>query len=244
MIGVKGNSNTLLTTGVYGVVKFLTTIFYVAFLVDRVGRRRPLLIGATLQATAMLYLALYIRFAGQTVSTSDSDAIAEGGSKGTPAGGIVGIIWIYIYAFGWSFGHSVACYVVAAEIFPARIRSVCMSFCFFVNWIVDYGITRATPNMITNLGYCTFLLYSLLTFFGVGFIYLCLPELKGRSIESMDDLFQRPLWLMWKHAYPTEEEKVRHDVLDMMYDGKQEQMREDEQRAKTEGATAVHVEKT
>ena len=87
-----------------------------------------------------------------------------------------------------------------------------MSFCFFVNWIVDYGITRATPNMITEMGYGTFLLYSVLTYIGVVFIYFCLPEMKGRSIESMDDLFQRPLWTMYKHAYPTEEEKVRSDV--------------------------------
>lgn len=46
-------------------------------------------IGAALQATAMLYIALYVKFA-QPDSTG-----------GTPAGGIVGIIWIYIYAFGW-----------------------------------------------------------------------------------------------------------------------------------------------
>lgn len=59
----------------------------------------------------MLYLALYLRFAGTNTSTVG----------GTPAGGIVGIVWIYIYAFGWSFGHSVACYIVAAEIFPTRI---------------------------------------------------------------------------------------------------------------------------
>lgn len=91
-------------------------------------------------------------------------------------------------------------------------RSFCMSFCFFVNWIVDYGITRATPNMITELGYGVFLLYSVLTYIGVVFIFFCLPEMKGRSIESMDDLFQRPLWTMWKHAYPAEEEKVRIDV--------------------------------
>ena len=33
----------------------------------------------------------------------------------------------------------------------------------------------------------------------------------------MDDLFQIPLWMMWKHAYPkTEEEKVRHDVSDLV----------------------------
>lgn len=62
----------------------------------------------------MLYLALYIRF---------SPAAVSNGMGGTPAGGIVGIVFIYLYAFGWSFGHSVACYVVAAEIFPARIVS-------------------------------------------------------------------------------------------------------------------------
>jgi MFS family permease len=113
LIGVKSGSSSLLTTGVYGVVKTVVTIIYVGYLVDRIGRRIPLLVGATLQATAMLYLALYLRF---TDTTADSVG-------GTPAGGIVGIVWIYIYAFGWSFGHSVACYVVAAEVFPTRIVS-------------------------------------------------------------------------------------------------------------------------
>lgn len=93
----------------------------------------------------MLYLALYIKYAGGNAS---EDAVG-----GTPAGGIVGIVFIYIYAFGWSFGHSVACYVVAAEIFPTRIRSFCMSFCFFINWIVDYGITKATPVMLSEMGW-------------------------------------------------------------------------------------------
>ncbi|KAF2164290.1 hypothetical protein M409DRAFT_25170 [Zasmidium cellare ATCC 36951] len=205
LIGVKGGSNTLLTTGVYGIVKVVTTILYVGYLVDRIGRRLPLLVGASIQATAMLYLALYIRFAPGGNSSTDT-------VEGTPAGGIVGIVMIYLYDFGWSFGHSVACYVVAAEIFPTRIRSFCMSFCFFANWIVDYGITKATPVMLTEMGWGTFLLYAILTYAGVVFIFFCLPEMKGRSIESMDDLFQRPLWTMWKHAYPTEEEKVRRDV--------------------------------
>ncbi|CAG7989747.1 unnamed protein product [Penicillium olsonii] len=211
MIGVKGGSTSLLTTGVYGVVKTVVSLLYVGYLVDRIGRRLPLLVGATLQGTSMLYLALYLRFAGASTSSP---------GNGTPAGGIVGIIFIYVYAFGWSFGHSVACYVVAAEVFPTRIRSFCMSICFFVNWIVDYGITRATPNMITEMGWGTFLLYAMLTYSGVIFIYFCLPEMKGRSMESMDDLFERPLWTMWKHAYPTEEEKVRRDVREDILTGK------------------------
>lgn len=44
MIGVQAGSLTLLTTGVYGLVKLATTILYVAFIVDRVGRRRPLIV--------------------------------------------------------------------------------------------------------------------------------------------------------------------------------------------------------
>ncbi|CAG7983508.1 unnamed protein product [Penicillium salamii] len=218
MIGVKGGSTSLLTTGVYGVVKTAVSLLYVGYLVDRIGRRLPLLVGATLQATSMLYLALYLRFAG---ASTDSPG------NGTPAGGIVGIIFIYIYAFGWSFGHSVACYVVAAEMFPTRIRSFCMAICFFVNWIVDYGITRATPNMITEMGWGTFLLYAMLTYLGVIFIYFCLPEMKGRSMESMDDLFERPLWTMWKHAYPTEEEKVRRDVREDFLTGKPHALEDD-----------------
>ena len=219
-----------------------------AYLVDRVGRRLPLLVGATMQATAMLYLALYLRFAGSNTHTAG----------GTPAGGIVGIVWIYIYALGWSFGHSVACYVVAAEIFPTRIvrcipllialelvkanryvqRSVCMSVCFFINWIVDYGITRATPNMITEMGWGVFLLYAMLTYVGVVFIFFCLPEMKGRSIESMDDLFQRPLWTMWRHAYPTEEERVRQGVMDITRKVENEDHGED----KKDGSRSQHTE--
>lgn len=69
--------------------------------------------------------------------------------------------------------------------------------------------------MLTTLGWGTFLLYAVLTYLGVVFIYFCMPETKGRSIESMDDLFQKPLWMMWRYAYPkSEEDKVRHDVLE------------------------------
>lgn len=60
----------------------------------------------------------------------------------------------------------------------------------------------------------------MLTYLGVIFIFFCLPEMKGRSIESMDNLFDRPLWMMWRHAYPTEEEKVRSDVRDEAVMGK------------------------
>jgi hypothetical protein len=67
----------------------------------------------------------------------------------------------------------------------------------------------------------------MLTYLGVVFIYFCLPEMKGRSMESMDDLFERPLWTMWKHAYPTDEEKVRRDVQEDIRAGKIQSLEDD-----------------
>ncbi|KAF4899856.1 Quinate permease [Colletotrichum viniferum] len=90
MIGVPRGSSSLLTTGVYGVVKLATTIVYVTVIVDRVGRRLPLIIGATIQAMAMLYIGLFIRFSDVKV-----------GSGITP-GGIVGIIMCEMVV-GWAW---------------------------------------------------------------------------------------------------------------------------------------------
>lgn len=34
----------------------------------------------------------------------------------------------------------------------------------------------------------------------------------------MDDLFKHPLYMMWKYAYPKEEDKVRRDVQQSLFD--------------------------
>ena len=59
-----------------------------------------------------------------------------------------------------------------------------------------------------------------------------------RSIESMDDLFQRSLWTMYKHAYPTEEEKVRSDVQE----ARQGNFQAAAERQNRQKSTSVHVE--
>lgn len=80
MIGVPKGSSSLLTVGIYGLVKLVATVIYVTVIVDRVGRRIPLLVGGFVQGLAMMYMGLYLRFAN----------VEAGG--GTSAGGIVGII--------------------------------------------------------------------------------------------------------------------------------------------------------
>lgn len=44
----------------------------------------------------------------------------------------------------------------------------------------------------------------------------------------MDDLFKHPLWMMWKFAYPKEEDKVRRDVQQNLHENKAQQFEDDD----------------
>lgn len=56
----------------------------------------------------------------------------------------------------------------------------------------------------------------------------------------MDDLFQHPLWMMWKFAYPKEEDKVRRDVQDTMME---KAMDIEESHADAKGSVAKVTER-
>lgn len=45
-LGFSGTKNSLFATGIYGTVKFVGTLIFGFFVVDRVGRRWPLIIGS------------------------------------------------------------------------------------------------------------------------------------------------------------------------------------------------------
>jgi sugar porter (SP) family MFS transporter len=195
-VGLDGTSTTLLATGVYGIIKVVTTLIYVFLIIDNVGRRRPLMTGAAIQASCLLYLAIFVKLANP-----------QSGSPIT-AGGYIGVLAIYIYAFGWSFGWSAVPWVVPSEIFPNRIRAISMSSVYAVQWLLNFAITRSTPYMMLNLDkWGAYLLFSIFTFVSVVWTFCFFPELKGRSIESMDRLFDKSAFTMLKRAYPTEAEK-------------------------------------
>ena len=49
------------------------------------------------------------------------------------------------------------------------------------------------------------------------FVFFCMPEFKGRSIESTDDLFQNSIWTMYKRAYPPAEPVAEYNDRMVLY---------------------------
>lgn len=59
-LGFNGASNSLFATGIYGTVKFVFTIFFGFFIVDRVGRRLPLIAGSIGLSLCLIFLGGYV----------------------------------------------------------------------------------------------------------------------------------------------------------------------------------------
>lgn len=88
-IGVSGTNTSFLTTGIFGVVKTCLTFVWLFILIDRLGRRLLLMIGAAGGSICMWILGGYI--ATITIDT-DSDA-----GKPLSSGGVAAIFFFYLW---------------------------------------------------------------------------------------------------------------------------------------------------
>ncbi|KAI9376119.1 general substrate transporter [Aspergillus egyptiacus] len=193
LMGIGGNEESLLVTAVFGLVKFVAAVICALFLVDVIGRKRALLIGITLQAISMIYVASFLT-ATPELGIDDSFVLPD--SKGGVSRGAIAMI--YISGVGWALGWNSMQYLLTAELFPLRIRALATSTAMTLHFACQYGNSRALPNMllptadggITPKG--TFWCFAAITVVGGLWVLVSIPETKGRSLESMDELFQLP----------------------------------------------------
>ncbi|KAJ5624344.1 hypothetical protein N7510_000653 [Penicillium lagena] len=179
-VGITGTSTGLFATGIYGVVKMVSCSCFLLFLADSLGRRKSLLWTSIAMGVAMFYIGLYIRISPPV--------------KGAPIApaGYVALVCIYLFAVFFQLGWGASCWIVVTEIPSARLRSMNVSLAAASQWLFNYVTARAVPSMLTNLGrdgYGTYIFFGSLCFTMWFFVFLCVPETKGLSLEKMDDLF-------------------------------------------------------
>jgi hypothetical protein len=193
LLGITGTNEALLATAIFGIVKLVAAVICALFLVDVIGRKRSLLIGITLQAIAMIYVAGFLTAIPQLGTVKNF--VLPKSQKGASTGAIV---MIYISGIGWALGWNSMQYLLTAELFPLRIRAVSTSIVMCFHFANQYGNSRAVPNMllpsatggINPSG--TFWFFTVITIFGGVWVWFTLPETAGRDLESMDRLFSIP----------------------------------------------------
>ncbi|KAF0324851.1 MFS quinate transporter [Colletotrichum asianum] len=187
-IGFSGTDVGLLATGVYGIVKMMTTLVFMMFFVDKFGRRPALLIGAIGAMVAMFYLAGYSALSGSFKGTTSADAGAR-----------TALAMIYIYAIFYGFSWNGIPWIFASEVLPNRVRTLGMMIAVCAQWLAQFIVVYSLPHMINKITWGTFLFFGACTVVAFIFAFLFVPETKGVPLEDMDmllgadaPLFARP----------------------------------------------------
>lgn len=180
-LGYSTTEVALLATGVYGIVKMVSSILFSFFIVDRFGRRPPMLIGAVVMAICMFYVGAFAKIVGNDPATAQ----VGGGSPG----GQAALAMIYIYIIANSASWTSIPWIFAAEVFPTRIRSFAMMFPTSTQYLGQFVVVYSLPYMVNSIQYGTYLFYAAWIVVGFIFTYFLVPETKGVTLEDMDLLF-------------------------------------------------------
>ncbi|PIA46626.1 hypothetical protein AQUCO_01500280v1 [Aquilegia coerulea] len=80
--------------------------------------------------------------------------------------------------------------ILCAEIFPTRVRGLCIAICSLVFWFGDITVTYTLPVMLNSIGLAgVFGIYAVVCLISWVFIFAKVPETKGMPLEVIIEFF-------------------------------------------------------
>lgn len=161
-------SGVLFNLLIVGITNFLFTIVAMAT-IDKLGRKVLILLGAI--TLGISFTALGFCFYTQ--------------SQGVH---VLALVLLSIAFFASSIGP--VTWVLLSEIFPNRIRGLATSIAVLAMWIANFILALTFPILIKYLSMAnTFWIYAGVCIAGSLFIYFCVPETKGKTLEQIEREF-------------------------------------------------------
>ncbi|PNY25642.1 Uncharacterized protein TCAP_04420 [Tolypocladium capitatum] len=179
-LGMNGTDTSLFATGVYGVAKTASCALFLVFVADSLGRRWSLIWTAGAQAAVLFIIGIY----GRVQPPVQGEPVT--------AFGYVAITCIYLWAAAFQFGWGPACWILVSEIPTARLRAMNVAMAAAVQWLFNFVMARTVltmQNTMGKAGYGMFFMFGGFDILMGTFVWFCVPETKGLSLEKMDELF-------------------------------------------------------
>ncbi|KAJ8109078.1 hypothetical protein OPT61_g7719 [Boeremia exigua] len=147
------------------------------WMIERFGRRMPLVYGGLWQATWLLIFAV-IGIVRPPTEHTDS--------------GIVMIVCacMFIASFASTWGPFI--WVVIGETFPLRTRAKQASLATAFNWLGNFMIGFLTPYANDGIGYAFGFVFFGCNFFAAAMVYFFVFETKALTLESVNDMYMDP----------------------------------------------------
>ncbi|KAF9033569.1 general substrate transporter [Panaeolus papilionaceus] len=182
-IGYIGPKNSLLASGIYGVIKVVATAIFIFGFVESLGRKLSLFISAMGMGSLFFVIGAILKtHPPPSVGPNDIPPPPPPASKAMAA-------MLYIYVCFYSMGWGPLPWVYVSDIFPTRTRHYGLALASSSQWLWNFVVSKVTPMMITKLKYKIFFQFGTINIIGMGLFSLLIPETKGRSLEDMDIIF-------------------------------------------------------
>ena len=162
--------NALLQTSLVGFINFIFTFVAILF-IDKAGRRSLYLIGSMGMVVTLLMLAVsfYLKMEG-----------------------IITLICILLFIAFFASCIGPVFWTLVSEIFPNRIRGKALAFASFTQWIFNFLVVLLFPHFLASVGGAkTFLFLALMSLLQLLFTYFYVPETKGKSLEEIEQIWNK-----------------------------------------------------
>lgn len=109
---------------------------------------------------------------------------------GSTANASISTISVVVYFCFFVMGFGPIPNILCAEIFPTRVRGLCIAICALTFWIGDIIVTYTLPVMLNSVGLAgVFGIYAVVCFIAWVFVFLKVPETKGMPLEVIIEFF-------------------------------------------------------
>ncbi len=167
-------NNSLLISTITSITNIVTTLVAIA-LIDKIGRRPLLLIGASGMIVTLTTMAICF----STATGHGKDLVLS------PGVGKVALVAanLYVFAFGMSWGPVV--WVLLGEMFNNRIRATALAVAAAAQWLANWVISTTFPTLASIGLAFAYSLYAAFAVLALIFVISAVRETKGRELESM-----------------------------------------------------------
>jgi SP family facilitated glucose transporter-like MFS transporter 3 len=144
-------------------------------LMDRIGRRVLLILSSAGMALSCIGLTFALYYMNQP-GFEDSFILSTSSVFG-----------ILLYVTFFEIGLGPIPWLIGAEVFPARIRSVGMTVASIVNWSANFCVSLSFPHLNRALEHYTFLPFAVFLLCVIIFVLIWVPETRGKSLEEIQE---------------------------------------------------------
>lgn len=152
-----------------------------SLVIDRLGRRKSLLISFATQGLSLFLVAALIK------TSQDGQKMRQ--PEMSTALGTAAAAFAFVFLWCFTMFNIVPCWIYGSEIWPQDVRAKGYSMTV-LGWAVGCGVTGfVIPIMLDRLGWGTFVFFGAMNVVSAPVIYFFYPEVANKSLEEVNLLF-------------------------------------------------------